>query len=81
MILNKYRSNIGDETFYMCDCDESAEFSFREAYDPWTNRLVCPFCGEEYDFDPEDRPAGFDPDDEYGDPMTADEFYHMKGVR
>ena len=70
MIASKFWS-LG-ELHFICSCDESAEFSFSEAWDPELEMVVCPYCGEAYDVDPEDVP-------EYEDePMTLDEYMHMK---
>ncbi len=80
--MSKYRSVTRDNTYFICSCDEEAEFSFTDAYDPFEDCLVCPYCGEVYDYDPEDRPCGFDPlNEDEEEPMSLDEFMHMKGIR
>ena len=70
MILSKFYS-LG-EAHYTCDCDESAEFSFREAYGEDIDMLVCPYCGECYDYDAQDAIY----EDE--EPMTHQQYMNMK---
>lgn len=50
--------NLVTATIYECDC--GADTEFRDGY--WRGRIVCPCCLDEWDYNEEDWPVGFDPD-------------------
>ncbi len=64
-----------ETTIYECDC--GFEFRFEDAFDSYENKLVCPYCGDEIEWEKEDYPTGFEPNPNYrmdDEPMSLDQY-------
>lgn len=78
MLIDKWKPKY-DETHFECDCGCTCKFT--EGYNKYIDKVVCPACGDEFDYEKEDWTVGFDPDGGMDwEPMSEHQYMKMKGV-